>query len=82
MNSTVFQSSFDPSSEQPILSVENLCADLEEDQKTLVSKIYLDGGTLSADIVTPKIFTSEEISAIVKSYISSLGTLVYWSGNS
>lgn len=79
-SSTILSSGHDETSDVPILSVQNLCADLADDQKTVVSKIYLDGD-VSADVVVPKILTPTEISAMISSYIKSLGTLVYWSGD-
>ena len=78
-NSTILSSGHDEFSDVPILSVQNLCADLDDDQKTVVSKIYLDGDD-PAEVVVPKILTPAEISAMISSYIKSLGTLVYWSG--
>lgn len=46
----------------------------------VVSKICLDGGAQTADVVVPKILTPVQISAMISSYIDSLGTLVFWSG--
>lgn len=79
-NSTILSSGHDETSDVPILSVQNLCADLADNQKTVVSKIYLDGDD-SAEVVVPKILTPAEISAMISAYIKSLGTLVYWSGD-